>query len=96
LATPSGRRDLLRTGPGPDRGGSKPVRKGCAHLPEKSGMDAALGGAVVAAGATDCPKAEVAVAPAAAANVTDKRKSCHRAPMISSPSWFAHPHAGCR
>jgi hypothetical protein len=30
----------LVTGPGPDAGGSKPGKDGCAHRPEKSGIDA--------------------------------------------------------
>jgi hypothetical protein len=45
---------------------------------EKSGMDAALCVALLAArtaGAASCPKAGVAAAAAAAANVANKRKS---------------------
>jgi hypothetical protein len=84
LLTPSGLRDLFSTGPGPDRGGSKPGRKGWAHIPEKFGMDAAPCVPVVAgptAGGAVCPNAG---ATDAAANVTHKRKSRRHAFMISS------------
>ncbi len=65
-------RTLFTTGPGPDSGGSKPGQNGWVHMPEKSGMDAALGAALRAGGAAACPKAGVK---ANAANVTDRRKS---------------------
>src|ERR1051326_917232 len=40
LLWPLGRRNLLKTGPGPDGGGSIPGKYGCTHIPEKSGNDA--------------------------------------------------------
>jgi hypothetical protein len=72
------RRDRFVTGPGPEAGGSKPVRKGCAQMPEKSGIAGAPAPFV------DCPNAAVVAAPA---NATNKRKS-RRARMVS-PSWLA-------
>src|SRR5258708_3433833 len=60
-------RDLFTTGPGPDKGGSKPGQKGWVHMPEKSGV-----GAAPTAGANVCPQARVAVA---MANVTDRTNS---------------------
>src|SRR6202049_3626051 len=86
LPSPVGRRDLFNTGPGPDSGGSKPM-DWRPHLPEKSGMDAALCAPLLAgltAGAA-CPKAGVA---AAVANVTNKRKSRRCTFMLPSLSWF--------
>src|SRR6516164_1122223 len=68
-------RALFLTGPGPDNGGSKPFRNGCAHVPEKSRMDELLRApalAAPAAGATSCPKAGVITA---AAIITNKRNS---------------------
>src|SRR6516165_11569592 len=88
------RRDRFTTDVGPDDSGSKPGIEGCNHLPESSGIDAALplpplAGPTV--GATDCPKTGVA---AAAASVTTKRKSrctfmttSRYAPLVLSPRW---------
>jgi len=78
---PSGLRSLLTIGPDPDGGGSNVNQR--PHMPDKSGMDAALawplsGRATV--GAT-CPMAGVA---AAAATVTTKRKCRHCEFMLSS------------
>src|ERR1700680_261808 len=66
-------RALFNTGPGPDAGGEKPGPSEFAHKREKSGTDAALCGAVLAAstvGAASRPKAGVATA----ANDANKRK----------------------
>src|SRR5215468_7764906 len=74
-------RDLFTTGPGPDSGGSKPGRDRWPHMPEKSGMDAALGIPVPAgltAGAGVCPKAGVA---AAATSANTEEKFRHREPI---------------
>jgi hypothetical protein len=91
LLLPSGLRDLFVTGPGPDRGGSKPGRNGCAHMPEKSGMvlgwPLVAGAAAGAAGAAVCPKAGVA---SAAITASTHGKPCRHRLMISSLSWFAH------
>src|SRR5229473_8162528 len=78
------RRERLTSEVGPDGSGSKPGMEPWTHMPEKSGMDAALSlpllaGATV--GATACPKAGVA---AAAASVTIKRKPRRRKVMLSS------------
>src|SRR5580704_15947002 len=65
-------RALFNTGPGPDAGGPNPGPSVLDHMRERSGMDAALCVALLAAaGAASCPKAGVA---AAAANVASKRK----------------------
>jgi hypothetical protein len=76
-------RDLFVTGAGPDSGGSNQGSDPWRHMPEKSGIDAALSlllwaGAAVGAA---CPKAGVA---AAAANATTKRKSRRCKVMLSS------------
>src|SRR5262249_41919539 len=76
-------RDRLTSDVGPDGSGSKPGIE-CTQMPEKSGMDAALCLALLAApavGATACPKAGVA---AAAASVTVQRKSRPCEFMLSS------------
>src|SRR6516165_3467472 len=65
---PSGFRSLLTTGPGPDKGSSKKSQLR-PHMPEKSGIDAAVA-AASPADSTVCPKVGVAVA----ASVTNKRK----------------------
>jgi len=68
-------RALFNTGPGPDAGGEKPGPSVFDHRREKSGTDAALwvaALAALAAGAASCPKAGVV---AAAVNVANKRKS---------------------
>jgi hypothetical protein len=68
-------RSPVNTGPGPDAGGEDPGPSELDHMREKSGIDAALCMALVAAptpGAASCPKAGVA---AAAVNVATKRKS---------------------
>src|SRR5712672_1063481 len=68
-------RALFNTGPGPDAGGEKPGPSVFDHSREKSGTDAALWVAVLAAlaaGAASCPKAG---AVAAAVNIANKRKS---------------------
>jgi hypothetical protein len=62
-----GERNLFVTGPGPASGGSKPGKDTRAHMPEKSGVDAALCvpapvGQTERAGV--CPKAGVAAAAA--------------------------------
>jgi hypothetical protein len=70
-----GTRDLFRTGPGPDSGGSKAFRAWLLHVPEKSGMDAADCVPLLPdpiAGVTSCPAAGVI---AAVANIMTKRKS---------------------
>jgi hypothetical protein len=91
LATPLRERDVLSTGPGPDAGGSKPVRNGWAQMPEKSGMDLAVGEALLAglgsAGA-GWLKAGVAIA----VNATHRSKSHGRALMIVFLSKRANPH----
>jgi hypothetical protein len=67
------RRDLFTTGPGPDSGGSKPGRYGWPHMPEKSGMDAAVCTLAGPAASTPiCPQAGVTTA---AAITTNERKS---------------------
>src|SRR5712671_5120997 len=78
------RRERLTSEVGPDGSGSKPGMEPWTHMPEKSGMDAALSlpllaGATV--GATACPKAGVA---AAAASVTTRRTSRRCKVMLSS------------
>jgi hypothetical protein len=74
------RRDRFVKEVGPDAKGSMPGMDGWAHLPVKSGIDAA--------GAAACPKSAVV---AAAANITSKRKFRDRV-MLSSLSWFrSHP-----
>jgi hypothetical protein len=78
LLTPL-RRDLFVSDVGPDASGSKPGSEGCHHTPEKSGMDAAPS-AGPAAGASVCPKADVA---AAAAKIINRR-SFRRFPIIIS------------
>src|SRR5229473_4788061 len=68
------------SGPGPDSGGSKPGRYGWPHMPEKSGMNAAvcsLAGSAV--GTPICPRAGVATA---AANITKETKT--RCPCMST------------
>src|SRR5712671_8054931 len=70
---PSGLRSLLTIGPGPDDGGSKLNQR--PHMPDKSGMDAALfvsllGGSV--RGVNVCAGAGVAAA--AVANMINTRK----------------------
>jgi hypothetical protein len=68
-------RALFNTGPGPDAGGENPGPSELDHMREKSGMDAALCVALLAApttAAASCPKAGRA---AAAANASNKRKS---------------------
>src|SRR6516225_7454572 len=81
-----GRRDLFTTGPGPDAGGSKPGKEGCDQIPEKSGIEAAPWAALLADGtaAGACPKAGVA---AAAASVTNTRKSRPRSMISSWSPW---------
>src|ERR1700682_1627500 len=69
-------RDLFTTGPGPDKGGSKPGQNGWVQTPEKSGVAAAP-----TRGACACPQATVGVA---MANVTDRRNS--RCCMLMIPS----------
>src|SRR5258706_15853021 len=74
-------RALFNTGPGPDAGGEKPGPRVLAHSREKSGTDAALCGAVLAAptvGAASRPKAGDA---AIAANDANKRKFPRRISM---------------
>src|SRR6266702_4496229 len=73
-------RDLFTTGPGPDKGGSKPGQKGWVHMPEKSGV-----GAAPTAGANVCPQARVA---APIANVAARRNP--RCRML------VHPHRDTR
>jgi hypothetical protein len=65
---------LFNTGPGPDAGGEKPGPSEFAHSREKSGTDAALCGAALAAptaGPASSPKTGIA---AIAANDANKRK----------------------
>src|ERR1700674_3564876 len=74
-------RALFNTGPGPDAGGEKPGPSEFAHKREKSGTDAALCVAVLAAptvGPASCPKAGVA---AITANDANKRKFPRRMSM---------------
>lgn len=70
-------------------GGSTSGQVRCAHIPEKSGMDAPLWIPPIlagsSAGATSCSKAGLA---AAAANVTNKRNSHRGAFMLPSLSSF--------
>jgi len=64
-------------------------------MPEKSGIDAALGVPLPvgpAAGARSYPKAGIAAAAANAANAANTRKSRRCMFMISSRSWSAGAH----
>jgi hypothetical protein len=88
MSTAARWRALFNTGPGPDAGGENPGPSEFDQMREKSGMDAALGVALLAAaaaGAAFCPKAGVA---AAAANVANKRKFRCRMFIISTPVQF--------
>jgi hypothetical protein len=53
-------RDRFVTGPGPEAGGSNQGRDGCAHTREKSGIDATVSFALLAAGTAVCAGADVA------------------------------------
>jgi len=93
------RRDLFVTGPEPDGGGSKPeLPEGWAHMPEKSGADAALCVPLPAGpadGATVCPQAGVVAA--AAAKVTDTKKfrclCMPNSPLVVCPQSNRHSWA---
>ena len=85
---PSGLRRLLTTGPGPDDGGSKVNQR--PHMPDKSGMDAALSVPLLTgatAGATTWLKTGVV---AADVSVTTKKKYRRGKFMLSSLFQFRH------
>src|SRR5258706_10108559 len=77
-------RDRFLTGPGPDKGGSKPGRVGWTHMPEKSGAVATP---------PACPKTGVAMTAASATMIRNCRCCMLMIPVNGSPSCIPGTHS---